>query len=77
MDSFWGCSRSEERLPRQRSNGKFTAAVVGVGLLVKGCCCPQGGQGHSGPPGDKGIAGEPVSASSGGNLRDDCEDAPL
>lgn len=35
MDSFWGCSRSEERLPRQHSNGKFTAAVVGVGLLSK------------------------------------------
>lgn len=24
-------------------------------------CGPQGGQGHSGPPGDKGIGGEPVS----------------
>lgn len=38
MDSFWGRSRSEERLPRQRSNGKFTAAVVvvvGVGSLSK------------------------------------------
>lgn len=68
MDSCWGTVVDHGSLHDMLL---LCGALVEISLV--GCVCfkrlchLQGGQGPSGPPGDKGIAGEPVSISSSEN----------